>query len=401
MNHCYLYAATRTPFGRLGGGLAGVRPDDLAASSLQSLQQRVPGLDPADVGDVVWGCANGAGEDNRNVGRMALLLAGWSVEVPATTVNRLCGSSLDAAMLGSRTVESGDADLVVAGGVESMTRAPWALPKPDRPFPAVSTTAVSTTLGWRLVNDRMRAEWTVSLGECNEQLAEEYRISRTRQDEFAARSHALADRAWQDGFYAGLVSPVEGTDLTRDEGIRPDSTTDRLAGLRPSFRPDGTITAGNASPLSDGASAVLLGSEGVGRRLGAAPLARFAGRGTHAVEPQRFGFRAGRGRAPGPPSRRDHVGRRLRRRAQRSIRSPGPGLRRRLGGQPGVGQLARRVYRPRSPAGRVRRATDRHLGPPAAPGRGAVGSSRHLHRRRSGTRRGPGERRSLTTYRSR
>jgi len=195
----YLYASARTPFGRFGGALADVRPDDLAATALSGVLARVPELDPARIGDVVWGCANQAGEDNRNVGRMAVLLAGLPVSVPATTVNRLCGSSLDAAMIGSRTIETGDADVVVVGGVESMTRAPWVLPKPSRAYPAGNVTAVSTTLGWRLVNDRMPAEWTVSLGEANEQLAERFSISRERQDEFAARSHRLADAAWRRG----------------------------------------------------------------------------------------------------------------------------------------------------------------------------------------------------------
>ena len=290
MSSAFLYAAARTPFGRFGGALADVRPDDLAATALTGVLGRAPDLDPALVGDVVWGNANGAGEDNRNVGRMAVLLAGLPVTVPATTVNRLCGSSLDAAIIASRTVESGDADIVVAGGVESMTRAPWVLPKPSRAYPAGNVTAVSTTLGWRLVNERMPAEWTVSLGEANEQLQEKFSISRDRQDAFAARSHQLAAAAWDAGFYDPLVDPVPGADLARDESIRPGSTPETLSGLKPSFRPDGTITAGNASPLNDGASALLLGSEAAAARIGRAPVARVAGRGVSALEPQMFGF---------------------------------------------------------------------------------------------------------------
>ncbi|MFJ6559843.1 thiolase family protein [Streptomyces sp. NPDC091412] len=288
MSDAYLYAAARTPFGRFNGALAGVRPDDLAATALSGLLDRAPDLDRAAVGDVVWGNANGAGEDNRDVGRMAVLLAGLPVSVPATTVNRLCGSSLDAAIAASRTLESGDADVVVAGGVESMTRAPWVLPKPDRAFPAGHVTAVSTTLGWRLVNPVMPKEWTVSLGECNELLQEKFSISRERQDAFAVRSHRLAARAWDVGFYDDLVLPVDG--LARDEGIRPDTDPGKLAALKPSFRPDGTITAGNASPLSDGASAVLLGTAAAADRIGLDPVARIAGRGVHAVEPQMFGY---------------------------------------------------------------------------------------------------------------
>ncbi|MFD0690668.1 thiolase family protein [Actinomadura fibrosa] len=284
----YLYAAVRTPFGRFNGALAGVRPDDLAVGAITALLDRAPGLDPAEVGEVVWGNANGAGEENRNVGRMAALLAGLPTSVPGTTVNRLCGSSLDAAMIGSRTIESGDADVVLAGGVESMTRAPWVLPKPAKGFPAGDLAAVSTTLGWRLVNPRMPEEWTVSLGEANEQLGEKYAVGRERQDAFALRSHRLAAAAWDDGFYDDLVVPVEG--LHRDEGVRADSSMEKLAGLKPSFRADGTITAGNASPLSDGASALLLGSASAAGRIGADPLARIAGRGAFALDPQDFGY---------------------------------------------------------------------------------------------------------------
>ncbi len=285
----YLYDAVRTPFGRFGGALATTRPDDLAAVTLRAVIERT-GLDPAAVDEVVLGNANGAGEENRNVARMAALLAGLPVSVPGTTINRLCGSSLDAAMVGSRTIETGDADIVLTGGVESMTRAPWVVPKPPRAFPAGDAALVSTTLGWRMVNPQMPDEWTVSLGESNEQLQEIYGVSRERQDEFAARSHQRAHAAWESGFYADLVIPVPGTDLVRDEGIRPDSTAETLSSLKPSFRKDGTITAGNASPLSDGASAVLLGSAAAADRVGRDPIARLAARGTHAVEPHRFGY---------------------------------------------------------------------------------------------------------------
>ena len=289
MSEAYVYAAARTPFGRFGGALAQLRPDDLAAAAITGVLAQAPALDPGVIGDVVWGCANQAGEDNRNVGRMAVLLAGLPVSVPAVTVNRLCGSSLDAAMQGSRAIEAGDTDVVLVGGVESMTRAPWVLPKPSRAFPAGNATAVSTTLGWRLVNEQMPAEWTVSLGEANELLADRFSIGRERQDEFAARSHQRAHAAWEVGFYDDLVVPV--ADLARDEGIRPDSTPQSLSGLKPSFRSaeqGGTITAGNASPLNDGASAVLLGAEGAVPGLD--PLARVAGRGTHALAPQDFGY---------------------------------------------------------------------------------------------------------------
>ncbi|WP_328810530.1 thiolase family protein [Rhodococcus sp. NBC_00294] len=281
----YVYSAVRTPFGRFGGSLSGQRPDDLAAAVLRAVVAKVPSLQPESIDDVVFGCANQAGEDNRNVSRMATLLAGLPTSVPATTINRLCGSSLDAAIIGSRAIDAGDADIVVAGGVESMTRAPWVMPKPSRAFPARDVTAVSTTLGWRLVNERMPAEWTISLGECNEQLGERFGISRERQDEFAARSHRLARQGWESGFYDDIVVPLGG--LARDESIRDDSTADSLAALKPAFRDDGTITAGNASPLNDGASALLLGSEHAD--LGK-PLVRIAGRAAHACDPQDFGY---------------------------------------------------------------------------------------------------------------
>jgi acetyl-CoA acyltransferase len=290
MTAAYLYDAVRTPFGRFNGALAGVRPDDLACYAITALLERNPRMDGTAVDEVILGNANGAGEDNRNLGRMACLLAGLPVTVPATTVNRLCGSSLDAAMIASRSIETGDAKIIIAGGAESMTRSPWVLMKPDRPFPAGDITAVSTALGWRLINKRMPAEWTVSLGEANEQLQEKFDISRERQDAFAVRSHQLAHQAWEDGFFDDLVARVPDVELARDEGIRPDATPEKLAALQPAFRLDGTITAGNASPLNDGAAALLLGSEQATDMIVGEPIARIAGRGATALEPQMFGY---------------------------------------------------------------------------------------------------------------
>ncbi|WP_294563986.1 thiolase family protein [uncultured Arthrobacter sp.] len=296
MNQAYLYDSIRTPFGKFGGRLAGVRPDDLAAHVLRASLDRVPGLDPGSIDEVTFGNANGAGEENRNVARMATLLAGLPTSIPGSTVNRLCGSSLDAVMAASRSVAVGDADIVLAGGVESMSRAPWVLPKTEKPYPPGNLALSSTTLGWRLVNHLMPTEWTVSLGEATEQLRERHGISRERQDEFAAASHGLAAAAWAEGRYDNLVVPVPGTDLVQDESIRPATTVDVLAGLRTVFRPagegieGGTITAGNASPLNDGASAAIIGSGAAGSRLGIDPLARIAGRGAFALEPQYFGF---------------------------------------------------------------------------------------------------------------
>ena len=290
MTAAYLYDAVRTPFGRFNGALSGVRPDDLASYVITALLERKPYLDGAAIDEVIFGNANGAGEDNRNIGRMAGLLAGLPVNVPATTVNRLCGSSLDAAMIASRSIETGDAEIIIAGGAESMTRAPWVLMKPDRPFPASDTTAVSTALGWRLINKRMPAEWTVSLGEANEQLREKFDIPRERQDAFAYRSHRLAQQAWEDGFYDDLVTRIPNVELARDENIRADTSIEKLAKLKPSFRSDGTITAGNASPINDGASALLMGSEKAAGMIGSEPVARIAGRGAAALEPQMFGY---------------------------------------------------------------------------------------------------------------
>lgn len=293
MTEAYIYDAVRTPFGRFGGALAGVRPDDLAALVIGEQVRRAPGLDPAAIDEVVLGNANGAGEENRNVARMATLLAGLPVGIPGTTVNRLCGSSLDAAIIASRQIGAGEADVVLVGGVESMSRAPWVLPKTERPYPAGDLALASTTLGWRLVNKNMDPEWTVSLGEATEQLAERHGITRERMDEFAFRSHQRTQQAWDEGFYDDLTVPVPGTELTRDESVRASSTVEKLGGLRTVFRtPEqgGTVTAGNASPLNDGASAALLGSERAAELTGLAPLARIAGRGAAANEPQYFGF---------------------------------------------------------------------------------------------------------------
>ena len=287
----FIYDAVRTPFGRYGGALARVRPDDLMALVLGEQIRRVPKLPPEHIDDVIVGNANGAGEENRNVARMAVLLADLPVSVPGTTVNRLCGSSLDAAILASRQIETGDADIVVAGGVESMSRAPLVLPKSEKPFQAGDLTLSSTTLGWRLVNPRMDPNWTVSLGEATERLREKHGISRQRQDAFAERSHRLAAQAWDAGFYDDQVVSVPGVELTRDESIRPDTTVERLAALKAAFRPEnGTVTAGNSSPLNDGASAALLGSADAAELLGRDPMARIAGRGASAGEPQYFGY---------------------------------------------------------------------------------------------------------------
>ena len=297
MQQAYLYDAIRTPFGKIGGTLSGHRPDDLAAHVVRELVARSASLDPATIDESIFGNANGAGEENRNVARMATLLAGLPTSIPGTTMNRLCGSSLDAAIAASRQIAAGDADLVLVGGVESMSRAPWVLPKTERPFPMSNLELSNTTLGWRLVNPAMPGEWTVSLGEATEQLRERHQITRENQDEFSARSHQQAAAAWDAGKYQDLVVPVppaskRGTEVTRDETIRADSTAQTLAGLRTVFRTgeNATVTAGNASPMSDGASAAFIGSERGGQLLGAEPIARIVSNGAFALDPQFFGF---------------------------------------------------------------------------------------------------------------
>jgi acetyl-CoA acetyltransferase family protein len=286
----FVLDAVRAPFGRYGGGLAKVRPDDLGAHVVKALLDRTPDLEPERVDEVLFGDANQAGEDNRNVARMAWLLNDLPTSVPGSTINRLCGSSLDAAMQASREIETGEADLVLVGGVESMSRAPWIMLKPERAFPAQQQELYSSTLGWRMVNPNMPDQWTISLGESAEKLADMYEISREEQDEFALRSHKLAAKAWDEGRYDWVV-PVPDTELERDENIRPDSSLEKLAKLKPAFRKDGgTVTAGNASPLNDGAGAMLIGDEEAANALGVEPLARIVGRGTFAVDPDVFGI---------------------------------------------------------------------------------------------------------------
>ena len=290
MPDAYIVDAIRTPFGRYGGGLSSVRPDDLAAHAVRALLGRLPALDPERIDDVLFGDANQSGEDNRNVARMAVLLAGLPTSIPGSTINRLCGSSLDAAMQASRMIESGDANVVLVGGVESMSRAPWVMLKPERGFPRGHEQLNSTTLGWRMVNPEMPEQWTISLGESAEKLAGIYEISREAQDAFALRSHQRAAAAWDEGFYGEWVIRVPGTELERDETVRADTTAEKLAKLRPAFVKDGTVTAGNSSPLNDGAGAMLITDEAGAAAVGREPLARIIGRGVAGADPDVFGI---------------------------------------------------------------------------------------------------------------
>jgi len=278
----YLLDAVRTPIGRFRGGLADVRPDDLAATVVRAVTERVPEVEPHRIDDVWMGDANGAGEDNRNVARMAVLLAGLPVTVPGTTVNRLCGSGMEAVVQASRAVMVGDARVAVAGGVESMSRAPWVTLEPDGD-------PVATTLGWRLVNPRMPGSWTVPLGHGAELLAERYGITRDAQDAFALASHRKAVVAWDAGRFTDEVVPVPDVILASDECVRRDTSLEALGRLPPVFREGGSVTAGNASPRADGAAALLLADEAVVAETGRRPLARVASRATSAVEPHLYG----------------------------------------------------------------------------------------------------------------
>jgi 3-oxoadipyl-CoA thiolase len=293
MQEALILDAIRTPMGRYRGALASVRPDDLAAQVVRAVVERSE-VDPEGVTDVYMGAANQAGEDNRDVARMAALLAGLPVSVPGATVNRLCASGLEAVNMASRAVKLGEGDLYLAGGVESMSRAPWVVPKPEAALPRGEQTMYDTTLGWRMVNPRMAEMYsTESMGETGENVAERYGISREDQDAFALRSHRRAVAAGKDGRFGEEIVPVELSEdgrLDRDEGPRPDTSREKLAKLRPAFREGGTVTAGNSSTLNDGAACLLIGSERAADQLGAEPLARIVSVGVAGVDPAMMGM---------------------------------------------------------------------------------------------------------------
>ncbi|MBK3624825.1 thiolase family protein [Streptomyces sp. MBT49] len=293
MRPVHFAAARRTPVGRLRGALSGIRPDDLAATVLRGLVAEVPALDPARIDDVYWGAANQAGEDNRNVARMAALLAGLPETVPGATVNRLCASGLEAVTTAARTIAAGEADIVLAGGSESMSRAPFVLARPDEALPHRVET-VDTRLGWRLVNPAMRdLHGLLAMGETAEEVAERYGITRERQDEFALRSHRLAAEARKNGHFDDELLPVlrpDGVLVDADEGIREDTSPEKLAKLKPVFREGGTVTAGNASPMNDGAAALLLVSEEALNELGLESLGRYVAGASAGVHPDVMGI---------------------------------------------------------------------------------------------------------------
>ena len=292
MSEALILDAVRTPMGRYRGALAGVRPDDLAAGVVSAVVERNE-VDPERITDVYLGAANQSGEDNRDVARMAVLLAGLPVSVPGATVNRLCASGLEAVNMAARAVKLGEGSLYLAGGVESMSRAPWVLPKPERGLPRGEQTLFDTTLGWRMVNPRLAERYsTESMGETGENVAARYAVSREDQDEFGLRSHQRAVAATQDGRFAEEIVAVQTDDgeVDRDEGPRSDTSLEKLAKLRPAFREGGTVTAGNSSTLNDGAACLLVGSESVASELEAQPLARIVAFGVAGVDPAVMGM---------------------------------------------------------------------------------------------------------------
>jgi 3-oxoadipyl-CoA thiolase len=301
MTDAYIVDGIRTAIGSFAGSLSEVRPDDLAALTIRRLLERHPSLDPARITDVVFGCANQAGEDNRNVARMALLLAGLPVTVPGETVNRLCASGMTAAATAARAIRSGDGDIFLAGGVESMTRAPYAMSKSTRPF-ARDVEIFDTSIGWRFVNSKMREMYGIdSMGQTAENVADRYKVSRQDQDLFACRSQTKAAQARAAGRFTAEITPVElpaakkgvaPRVFAEDEFIRPDTTIEVLAKLRPAFRADGTgsVTAGNSSGLNDGACALLIASEAGAKSIGAEPMARVVASVAVGVEPRIMGI---------------------------------------------------------------------------------------------------------------
>jgi len=292
MTAVFVIDACRTPVGKIKGALAGVRPDHLTAEVITAMLARHPWLDPARIDDVYWGAANQAGEDNRNLARMGVLLAGLPVEVPGATVNRLCGSGMEAIAGAARMIAAGEADICLAGGTESMTRAPFVLPRPAEAFPREAGLA-DTRLGWRLVSPQMAELYPpITLGETAENVASRYQVSRARQDAFALRSHQRAAQAQADGRFGGEIVPVAAGPgpVERDEGVRADLTMAELAARRPAFRPDGTVTGGNSSPLNDGAACLLLASERALARAGAGPLARYVTTAAAGVHPDYMGI---------------------------------------------------------------------------------------------------------------
>ena len=300
MTEIFIADACRTPMGRIGGQLAAVRPDDLAAHVVGALMERNPTLDARDIEDVVWGAANQAGEDNRNLARMAALLAGLGIEVPGQTVNRLCGSGLQAIITAAQALASGWGEVMIAGGSEAMSRAPYVVTKPERAYAVGAPQMVDTVLGWRLVNPRMQELYPpISLGETAEEVAAKYGVTRTDQDEFALTSHQRAVAAQKEGRFEDEIVPIEAPVgpkkrtfalISADEGPRPNTSMEALGRLRPVFREGGTLTAGNSSPMNDGAAGVILATASGLEKTGLTPMARLVSSGVAGVHPDLMGI---------------------------------------------------------------------------------------------------------------
>lgn len=290
MQPVYIVDAVRTPVGRFGGGLAHIRPDDLAGVVIKALVERNPKIDPAKIDGVTFGNGNGAGEENRNVARMAVLLAGLPPCVPGVTVSRLCGSGLESIISAYREIVVGDSEICLAGGVESMSRAPWVVQKPEAGFQRTDQTMFSTTLGWRMVNPRHNPEWTISLGRGAEVMAIEFEISRAEQDAYSMASHQKASAAWASHKFASEIVKVPDADIVTDESVRANTNMNSLQRLQPAFIASGSVTAGNSSPMNDGAACLILASGTVVDRLKLEPLAQILSTGVSAVEPHRFGI---------------------------------------------------------------------------------------------------------------
>jgi 3-oxoadipyl-CoA thiolase len=291
-SEAYISVALRTPVGKHGGALANVRPDDLAAIPIKAVMER-SGVDPASIDDVIFGCANQAGEDNRNVARMALLLAGLPVEVPGQTVNRLCGSGLQAVASAAQAIKAGEGETFIAGGVESMTRAPYVMLKPSEPFSRRTPEVADTTVGWRFVNPRMKKEWTISLGETAEIVAERYKISRAEQDAFAVESQQRAEKAQKECVFTNELVPVtlaDGSTFSKDEYPRPGTTLEGVSKLKAAFKKDGTVTAASSSGINDGSAALLVTAARGGEGRRGAAMARIVTTAVAGVDPSCMGL---------------------------------------------------------------------------------------------------------------
>ena len=405
MDQAYICDAVRTPFGRYGGALSTIRTDDLAALPIRALVERNAKVDWAALDDVIYGCANQAGEDNRNVGRMALLLAGLPKEVPGVTVNRLCGSSMEAVANAARAIKSGELAFILAGGVESMSRAPFVIGKADAAF-SRSIKLEDTTIGWRFVNPAMKARYGVDLmPETAEIVAEEFRVSRQDQDAFALRSQQRAAAAMRSGRLAKEIVPVavpqkkgDPVLVSQDEQPRPDTNLEALAKLKGVVKPDGTVTAGNSSGINDGACALLIASEAAARQHGLQPRARVDRFGCCRGCAADYGYRPRAGDAQSSREGESEACGHERNRTERSFRVASARRSSRLGnsGRRAARQSERRSNRHRAPAGSERRAIDHDSAISIGANRRPIRAVHHVHRRGPGYRGNFGE--SLPLY---